>query len=359
MKILDRYLAREMFLPLVAGLAGFVLLMLGNVLYIHWSLLREVGASTALVARLIALRAPEVAWYGLPFAALLAAAWSMNRLGRDSELVAFRMAGVPLRRLLLAPMLVAAAVSVAAYVNGEHLVPWANHKAESMMRRMLLGHASPVPLERVFFHVPPHFYLYIETVDPRTRHFSNVLIYELNPRGYPAVQTAESGYFKGTELVLLNGVRHQFTERGRWLFEAEFKRARVNLKQAVSEILAEQKTPREMRSGELRQYISVFDKAGVDVQPMLVEYHFKFALSFAPLVATLLAAPLSIRFAGRGSVTGMMLAFALAFTYQVLMSWAKILGQSGIMPAALAAWSQNLIFAGLGILLIARQEAGG
>lgn len=357
MKILDRYLAREMFMPLAAGLTGFVLLMLGNVLYMHWQLLHDVGADTGTVVRLLLLRAPEIAWYGLPFAALLATAWSMNRLGRDCELVAFRMAGVPLRRLLAGPVVVAGLLSAAAYANGEHLVPWANHRAESLIRRMLLGHASPAPLERVFFHVPPHFYLYVESLDRRTHQASNVMLYELTPRGYPSIQTAESAYFKGTELVLLKGVRHQFAPDGRWLFEARFDSARVNLRRTVSAILAEQKTPREMGSRELRQYISVFREAGADVMPMLVEYHFKFALPLAPLVATLLAAPLSIRFATRGSVAGILLAFALAFAYQVLMSWAKILGQSGVLPAALAAWSQNVIFGALGLWLIARQES--
>jgi lipopolysaccharide export system permease protein len=358
MKTLDRYLAREMFLPLAAGLGGFVLLMLGNVLYVHWQLLREAGAGSGLIAELLALRAPEVAWYGLPFAALLAAAWCMSKLERDSELVAFRMAGIPLRRLLVAPMLLAAGVSVAAYVNGEHLVPWANHRAESLVRRVLLGHPVPIPLERVFFHVPPNMYVYIERMDPRTRNFSRAVIYELKARGFPCLQTAESGYIRNSKLVLLNGLRHELDAHGRWEFDARFDRATVNLKEEASAILAEQKTPKEMGSGELKRYISVFHTAGVDVTPMLVEYHFKFALPVAPLVATLLAVPLSIRYAGRGSMAGITLAFALAFAYQVLMSWARILAQSEVLWPPLAAWAPNVIFAGLGLWLIARQEAG-
>jgi LPS export ABC transporter permease LptF len=355
-KILDRYLAREMLVPLLVGLTGFCLLMLGNVLYLHWQLLRQAGASTGLAFRLLCLRAPEVASWGLPFAALLATCWALNRLGRESELIAMRMAGVPVRRLALAPLLVGAAVSAAAFLNGEHLVPVANHRAEQIVRLYLLRSPMPLFRERTFVHVPPNLYLYVERLQPGTGHFWRIMVYEVPPAGYPVIHTAKSGYFTKGTLVLFDGVRHQFGPEGRWLFEARFRRAQVRVGQQFAAALAEQKTPREMTSKELSRYIALFARSGADVSSLRLEYQWKFALPLAPLVAVLLAAPLSVRFSRTGSLLGLLIAFLLAFAYQVLMAWSRLLGDSGALPGAVAAWSPNLVFAALGLALLFKQE---
>jgi LPS export ABC transporter permease LptF len=356
MKTLDRYLAREMALPFLVALVGFCLLMLGNVLYLHWQLLRQAQASAGVAAQLLLLRAPEVVSWGLPFSALLATCWALNRLGRESELTAMRMGGVPVRRIVLAPILVGLAVSVLAFLNSEYLVPRANHRAEKIVRRSLLRNPIPLFRERVFVHVPPNLYVYTERLQPRTGQFWRIMVYELTPAGYPIIQTAKSGYFKKGSLVLLDGLRHQFNRDGRWLFEARFKRARVAVGQQFAALLAEQKSPREMSSGELLRYIALFATSGADVNSLRLEYHFRFALSLASLVAVLLAAPLSIRFSRTGSLIGLLVAFLLAFSYQILAAWARLLADSGALPAPVAAWSPDLIFAALGLSLLFRQE---
>ena len=72
------------------------------------------------------------------------------------------------------------------------------------------------------------------------------------------------------------------------------------------------------------------------------------------LIVAMLAAPLAIKFSRAGSFVGLLLAFVLAFLYQVLMAWSRVLGQAGYVPPVMAAWSQNVIFGGLGILLLWR-----
>jgi len=111
-----------------------------------------------------------------------------------------------------------------------------------------------------------------------------------------------------------------------------------------------------MSARELGQQIATFNKSGIDVRGMKLDYHFKFSLPFACLIVAVLAAPLAIKFSRAGGFMGLLLAFILAFLYQVLMAWSRVLGQAGFLPPVMAAWSQNFIFAGLGILLLWREE---
>ncbi|HUT75650.1 MAG TPA: LptF/LptG family permease [Armatimonadota bacterium] len=356
MKILDRYVARELLAPLVVGLVGFELLMLGNVLYLNWRLIRDAGAGFEVVARLLALRAPEVALYGIPFAMLLAASWAVTRLARDGEVTALRAGGASVRRILAPIVAVAVVVSAVGYLDAERAVPWATHAAENLVRRMVLRQPTPLFRQDVFFRVPPNYYVYIHRLEPRSKRFQDLMVYELTGRGYPLLTVARSGYWRGEVLYLRDGVRHKLRPDGAWEYEARFARATVNLRQAQSDFWTEQKTPREMTAEELSRYIGVFAGSGVDVSGLRVEYHFKFALPLAPLVFALLAAPLALRFARGGAMTGLLVTFGLAFLYQVLMSWSRLLGESGSLPPLIAAWSQNLVFGAVGIVLIAKQE---
>jgi lipopolysaccharide export system permease protein len=356
MKILDRYVARELLVPLVVGFVGFELLMLGNVLYLNWQLIRDAGANWIVVARLLALRAPEVAVYGIPFAMLLAVSWAVSRLARDSEFTALRAGGASVRRILVPIMAVAVLVSGIAYLNAERAVPWATHAAENIVRRMILRQPAPTFRQDIFFRVPPNYYVYIQRLDPKTKTFYNVLVYELTPQGYPMLTAARSGNWKGEILYLQHGVRHKLRPDGSWEYEARFVRGTINLRQVLADFWTEQKTPREMTAQELSRYIGVFAHSGVDVRSLEIEYHFKFSLPLAPLVFALLAAPLALRYSRGGGMMGLAVTFVLAFLYQVLMSWSRLLGEQGVLPAVVSAWSQNLIFGAIGVILIARQE---
>jgi lipopolysaccharide export system permease protein len=356
MRLLDRYVIKELLAPFFVGLIGFELLMLGNVLYLNWRLIHDAGATGAVVARLLALRTPEVATYGIPFSMLLAASWAVSRLARDSELTALRAGGASVRRIMMPIIAAAVVVSGIAYLNQERATPWATHAAENIVRRWVLRQPAPLFRQDVFFRVPPNYYVYIHRLEPRSKSFDDVLVYELTARGYPLLTAASRGFWRGETLYLLHGVRHKLSADGSWEYEARFARATINLRQAMADFWTEQKTPREMTAAELNRYIGVFARSGVDVRSLKLEYQFKFALPLAPLVFALLAAPLALRYARGGSMMGLAIAFVLAFLYQVLMSWSRLMGESGALPAALAAWAQNIVFGAVGVILILKQE---
>jgi len=355
-RILDRYVAKELAVPLVVALVGFELMMLGNLLYLYLPLLQRSGVAWWVVAKVLLLRAPEMATFGIPFAALLATAWAVSRLARESEITAMRMGGASVRRLLLPTLGVGLLAALAAFANSEYLAPAASHRAEQTVRQLLLREPEPYFAENTFLRVPPNLYVYVHRVDPRGHRFFDIMVYELTGGHYPVITTSPRGHWDGETLVLHQGVRHHYRADGSFEREERFAQARVNLQAAAQTLLPEQKTSREMTARELSQYIKMFERGGLEVRAMRLDYQFKFSLPFAALICTLLAGPLALRFGRAGSMGGMLVAFLLAFAYQVLMAWSRSLGETGLLPAPVAAWSQNALFGGLGLYLLTRQE---
>lgn len=90
-----------------------------------------------------------------------------------------------------------------------------------------------------------------------------------------------------------------------------------------------------------------------------VEINKKFALAVAPFVLILLGAPIALRFprGGVGLTIGVSLV-AFALYYIGLIAGAS-LGQRGIVPPFVAMWIVNIIFAVVGLLLLARMNREG
>jgi lipopolysaccharide export system permease protein len=85
-----------------------------------------------------------------------------------------------------------------------------------------------------------------------------------------------------------------------------------------------------------------------------VEIHKKLALAVACLVFVLLGAPIALRFprGGVGLVIGVsIVVFGL---YYVALIGGQALGVRGFVPPALAMWGANLLFGGIGLILLAR-----
>jgi lipopolysaccharide export system permease protein len=334
MRIIDRYVLRELAGPFVIGLAGFSLMWLGNSVYEVLRLSQGQIAFSTLV-RVAGYYVPYALVFGLPFASLLATALAFNRLGRDSEVTALRMGGMRLLRLVVPALVLGCVVTGAAFANTEWLAPWGNHAAANTIRRLILRQPAPFIQERVFFRAAPDYYVYIGRVDRGRRQLDSVMIYQLQPGGYPVIITARTATYRDRVWRLMEGVRHEYGTDGiSHIRDTAFGELTVNLRQSLDRYWSGQKTPLEMSAGELKHQLDLFGKSGV----------------------VFLAAPLAIRFSRGGSFMGVLLAFVLAFCYQMVMAWSRLLGQGGFLPPALAAWSQNIVFAGVGWALLWRQE---
>jgi LPS export ABC transporter permease LptG len=90
----------------------------------------------------------------------------------------------------------------------------------------------------------------------------------------------------------------------------------------------------------------------------LTHWHYRWALPFTCLVTVILAVPLSIHFARRGSGSGIFLAVILSLLMLFSSSVTLALGEAGIIPPTMAAWLPNISFALLGLWLYHRRVTG-
>lgn len=359
MKTLDKYVLKEMIAPFLVAVLAFVVLLVGNVIFDSLEFILERHVPISLVLRLVVFQLPRIIGMVLPLAILFGTALAVNRLGRDGEVTAIRMTGVPLRRIFMPIFVVGLIASGLTLWLSESVTPWANREAQKTIQYIWGMQNIPPIKENVFFE-SEGYYFYVQRVERgQSGKFTlrKVMIYEVPPAGqYPMMVTAAWADSKNNVWTLHDGVVHKIGNDGLVRYEMKFPTMQLNLNRAMQAIMSAQQTPEEMGFRELSKQISMFQGAGQAVTKLKVDWNFKLSMPLACLVFALCAAPLSLRFVSLGSYSGILLGIIIMFLYWNNIFLGKALGLHGFLPPFLAGWSQNFIFSAVGIYLIWREE---
>lgn len=356
MKIVDRYLLREMAGPFAFGVLAFVLLFVSaNILFELMELVSKLGLGLWTAGLLFLLRLPGFIVYTFPLATLVAVLVAFGRLSGDSELVAMHAGGISFRRLVLP---VAAAGLVLAAANtalNELVVPPCNRRGEEIVREAS-RRAGEAVQQRIYLHEESEGevvrLIYAERLDVGSGELVRPMIVWFE-EGQPWLVTkAERGVWREGHWELFNAVNALLNADrpavSRWeSWVADFP--------TPPWLIARQSlAPEEMTYGELREYIRYALRQNRPTVELELTLHHKLSIPFACFVFALMAAPLGMRSHRGSSSIGMGIAILIGFAYYVVWHYLSVVAQQGHLTPFWAAWLPNIVTAAVGVGLIGR-----
>src|SRR4051794_40601237 len=132
MKILDRYISRELIGPFIFGVAAFTLIFISGQYLFKLTTMVAKGAPLVYVAELLLLRMVPLAIITFPRATLLATLLSFGRLSGDREVVAMMAGGVSLGRIATPAFMMGVFVTLLGLSANGVLAPPAGRAAKKM-----------------------------------------------------------------------------------------------------------------------------------------------------------------------------------------------------------------------------------
>lgn len=368
MRLLDRYLLRELLVPLAYCLGGFL------VFWISFDLLGDLERFQAarltpgdLVEYYLVLL-PEIWVTVSPVALLLALLYALSHHARHNELTAIRAAGVSLWRACLPYFGVGAVFSGLIFVLNEVWVPVGQEQSERILRRHEPGAADSKRARwhrNVAFHNERHRRLWnIGLYDRDTGSLWNVNVdWELE-NGMRRRISARYGVYTNGAWVFY-GVRQLFFSplpEPRWETGETNQLELVELSETPSQINTELRfaTLQGARAAkraslslrEIREY--------QDLHPTLPEparrrlesqFHARLAEPWTCLVVVLMAIPFGAPGARRNVFAGVAASIFLVFGFFFTRWLALALGMGGHLPPWLGAWLPHAIFGLAGFYL--------
>ena len=367
MKRMDRYLLGEMVLPFFGGILLIVVMLVGNTLFPLIEDIVKNGIPPLIVARLIVFNLPILIPLTLPPGVALASAWAVNRLARDSEITAIRMAGISLKRLFLPIVLAGVAASAVSFLVGDRVVPPAWQEFQKTQGRLFAYalQASPtVAANKVFTFQDYSFHIREIRKDPGGKadklQLFGLVIFQ-NPIGPDALATlitAQSADYNHDVWTLYGAHIITFDRSGFVSTESAARTTTLNLQVPLESLdgAGGVTTPNQFSMAELGAQMAALERTGQDTTAAAYNYYSKLGLPFLCFGFALCAPPLALRFARAGAYMGIFLSIIMVFVAWNTLLLTQILGYAGKMPPLLAAWSPALLFTTLGLYFLWQME---
>lgn len=310
---------------------------------------------------------PFILYNVTPLCSLVAVLITFGALSRSSEITAMKATGVSLYRIVTPVLVVAAILSALLFAFDESYLPDANRRQEALLssikgkpaqtflrpdRKWMSGQASGSG--------EPTRIFYYQAFDAYRNVFANITVFEFQPGTFTLSRRihAESAHWDpdANRWEFENGWERVFGSDGASVTSYQnFKESSFGeIHEAPSYFKKEERPSQEMSYSELASYIRDLQQSGFDTTPLRVQLNRKLAYPLLTLVMAILAVPFSLAAGKRGSLAGIGAALALAIAYWVLAGISENLGNVNSLPAVLAAWSPDLLFAMAGSYLLLR-----
>lgn len=367
MRLLDRYLLRELLLPLSFCLVGFL---------VFWSALELIGDLADLqkaklrgleVVEYCLMLAPEKMAILLPVALLLALLYALTQHTRHNEITAMRAAGISLWRLSGPYLALGLTLSFALLAINELAVPHASAAVEEIKTRYTRSAQEKRLVRNLLVeNARGNRRWHIGAFDLETAEMSNATVMRRVEGGLLSqLHASRALYTNGAwalfEVQELRGISptdntlapHMQTN---FLFASDLTETpdQIRSELKVSAGLAIKKLKRaEIPVADLLEYLHLHPRPR-DAARLYTMLHGRLAAPWTCLVVVLIALPFGAMTGRRNVFVGVAGSIFIFFAFYAISMLGLALGTGGLLPAWLAAWLPNLVFSAIAIFLTTR-----
>jgi lipopolysaccharide export system permease protein len=372
MRLLDRYLLREVLVPLAFCLSGILIFMICFDMFRMLDKFHSNHLQLLDIAAYYAVRLPEFIVTILPITLLLSLLYALTNHSRHNELTAIRAAGVSLWRMCAVYFAVGFAASIALAVVNEFWAPDSNTRSERILNRRIQP-ATPIAAQDIqvnlgFSNGRDHRKWHIGTYNVITSEMTDPKIDWRMPDGSERELIARRAVWTNNAWTFFDVMENiyapdsgKITNRviipaRRWtdLTETpEVIKSEIRIRSHLSRLSGNADLPIADLLYFLRLHPDLTPKAAAQLHTRLQG---RFAAPWTCMVVILIAIPFGAASGRRNVFVGVASSIVICFAYFVFQQGSMALGAGGYLPPWLAAWAPNITASVVGLWLGARMR---
>jgi len=401
MRILTRYILREMITPTLLGFTFYTSIILMQRLFDMAGMIIRRSLSAGAVGKLLLFSLPHIIVLTVPMSLLFGIMIAVGRLSADSEIVAMRALGLSTRTIYRPVFIFSFVVFALNLYLINSVMPRGNQQFVALRAEIMTSSAEKAIKPRIFYDQYPNLMIYVNDVDPATGQWKGVFVADSRAdesrdivQPQPSSMSAPPSQEDASVAALAqhgSGQRIIVARSGNLAVAKESKEVWMNLYGAETHLWDPRrpdrydhtrndtqrillptsggdfavsqltKSFREMTLGELMQQDRELRRSR-DAEDRIarnmarVEIHKKFAIPFACIAFGVLGLPLGITNRRGGKSSGFSLSVLIILFYYVMLNNGEQLAATGRIPPAVGMWSANIILLALGIYLLGRVD---
>lgn len=372
MRLLDRYVLRELLVPLGYCLGGFLMFWISFDLLSELNHFQKQRLQVVDVAEYYLVKTPELLMVVLPIALLLALLYALTNHARHQELTAMRAAGIGVWRITLPHLAMGFLFSLILFGLNELCVPSGVEAAEEISNRRLSppGSGARRQWQTNLFFINTHDdrVWQIGAYQVKTHEMVDLQMDWRWPDGSRQQYNAEHATWTNHAWLLWGRVQKlEFPPGGTDLPtksqadslvmpELSEKPGRIKSEIKISKLDSIKDAKKAQLSiQEIRHYLQWHPRLDAKRQALLTtKLHNRFATPWTCLVVALIAIPFGAASGRRNVFVGVASSIFICFAYFIVRELSLALGSGSYVTPWLAAWAPNLFFSAAGIILTFR-----
>jgi len=358
-KILDRYLVREIVPPFLMALVGLTFVLMMPPIMQNLAALIAKGVPWSGILRVLITLFPQALSVTIPMALLYGILFGLGRISADREFVAFQACGVSIFRIMRPIALLAVIATGATAYETIVALPDANQTFRELSFNFVASGAESDIKPRVFYQNFPNRVLYTRDID-RTGEWHEVFLADSTTPDQTTVYVATKGRLnidrdkKAVTLSLESGARHTTYVNRPAVYEgSSFDRLVLDMDaNTVFPRIQIVKGDNEKTIAELRETANRNILNGGTNYSQLYTIQQKFSLPAACLVLALIGLALGASNSKEGKLASFTLGTGVVFVYYVLLYSSRAAALAGRVKPGLAPWLVNVVLGAAGVALV-------
>ena len=356
-KLLYTYLVNQILAPFYASLIILTsILFLGKLIPIL-DIILYYNIELGDFIRLYAYFTPHLLLFALPMSSMMGVILGTTHINNENELMVLKASGISLYRMLPPVIIIALSTALLTGLFSIYLIPAGNRAKVELAFQLAKEKVERAMHAKRFSESLGDIVLYADRIDQKTQTWNGVYISDMRNPEHPVTIISENGKISVNTMTgilsisLNNGILNRGTSGAVQTINFESYDMNLPLETPSANPLARIGKSTMLQS-ELMAEAERIGKNSHAAAVYLNEYHKRLALPVSCFILTLLGFPLGFLSGSRHNTIGIPLGLAIFILYYVLLTGAKTISESLVMPAAIAMWLPNLIFLFLTIFFI-------
>ena len=357
MKLLDRYVLWNFLQAYIYCIIGFLSIWLIFDVSDNISVFIDQHLSPWRLAHYYSTQLPQILVILLPVAMLLALLFSLGRMSRSNEIVSMLTAGVSIPRLLFPLICMGVLTAIGSTALNYALAPHAELARKTFLDDPNENRQARGIYGQIFRNRTDNRTWFIQRFRAGENEFSNVQVLQQDGRdnivkNYLAGRALYRSKSKTWDLEAVKVV--EYDDAGNITHGQILPKLTVSHWSETPYRLASANVRADVLSfPELRDYLHFnADFPETLLAPFATHLHYRIALPWTCLVMVFIAAPLGIGYSRRGILSSVAASIVLVFAMNFLTHLFLALGEGDRVPAWIAAWTPNMVFAVIGAYLL-------
>lgn len=352
MKVLDRYIIRELFVPILYCVLSLVFLILIADLFDNLDEFLRYKTPISILLKYYASLTPYAFTQIIPWATWLGTLFLLVNFGFHNETLAMKVSGLKISTIVRPILFLGFLIGILTFVVSDRVVP-VTYRTASELSDIYISQKTEAGkgkvLHNVTFHSGHKNLYYIRTLFITKGEAKDIIILWLDTKSGDTKQkiSAENGVWRDGYWELRGITEYQIDSRGHILGDPRTFAVKdyPDLDVSPNDLSNASRESIFLTYRQMKYTMRQLSSTGASVQSEMVDLQYRLASPWQSLVMMLIAIPLlGPTRTRKGIAAYVLVCVIIILAYQVTGAVSLALGKSGRLLPFVSAWAANIIF---------------